>query len=153
VFSFFVCLYSATYATKGQGCYFILLGGRVVGFRVFKLKHVTLSSTESEISAASETVTMAIWLESVAQELGLVQSRPIILHQDNQSAIYMNDTNVTTFKRTKHIHTRKMFITESINSGLIQQRYTSTEEMIGDLGTKIHGAARLQQLCGFIKLG
>jgi len=138
---------------KGQGSYFVLLGGRVVHFTVFKLKHITLSSTESELSAASETVSMAMWLDVLAKELGLVQSRPIILHQDNQSAIFMNDTNTATFKRAKHIFIRKMLINESIESGLIKQRYTCTEEMIGDLGTKIHGAARLQQLCEYIKLG
>jgi hypothetical protein len=46
---------------KGQGTIIITLGGRVIGFRTFKLKHVTLSSTESEISATSEGVTYALW--------------------------------------------------------------------------------------------
>jgi hypothetical protein len=138
---------------KGQGTIIITLGGRVIGFRTFKLKHVTLSSTESEISATSEGVTYALWLEQLAIDLGLSQSRPIILHQDNTSAIYMNNTKLAAFKRSKHIHTRNMFVTEQIQSGLIKQQHTGTDVMISDLGTKIHGNARILKLCQLIHLG
>jgi hypothetical protein len=138
---------------KGQGTVIITLGGRVIAFRTFKLKHVTLSSTESEISAASEAATYAVWLEQLAIDLGLVQSRPITLHQDNTSAIYMNNTQLSAFKRSKHIHTRGMFITEQITSGLIKQQHTGTDVMISDLGTKIHGNARIVKLCKLIHLG
>ena len=64
-----------------------------------------------------------------------------------------NKSQLLPFKHAKHIFNRGMFTTEHIESGLIHQQYTCTDDMIGDLGTKVHGKARLDQLCKLIHLG
>jgi hypothetical protein len=139
---------------RAEACIVVTLGGRVVYMSVWKLKHQTLSSWESEISAASEAGKMAIYLIQLRKDLDLpFQDTPIVLEQDNQSAIHSNNTGIASFKRAKHIHHRNIFITDLIKDGTIVQQYTPSLEMYSDLGTKVHNAERMADLCKLFHLG
>ena len=58
----------------------------------------------------------------------------------------MNEQGRASFKRSKHILVRDEFITEHITSGLLQQVWTPTVEIVADIGTKSLDWPQLQFL-------
>ena len=120
---------------KGHGCLIVKLGtGMVYTIRSFKLKMVTLSSTESEWIVLCEATTIAEWLKSLLQSFDILV-RPIVTRQDNTSAIWLAEHGAS-FARTKHLLVKKNKAKEGILNGTIDVRYTPTEFMVADLGTK-----------------
>ena len=139
---------------KAAGCISILIGMAVVFMTVFKLKHQTLSSWESEMSVASEAGKMGVFLQRLKRDLGLpFQDEPIILHQDNQSAIYSNNSGLASFKRAKHITLRDIYVTDLIRAGVLKLQYVPTDYMVADLGTKVHSLDRLKFLLKLLRIG
>ena len=119
---------------RGHGGLIAVIGTCIIAWRCYKLLHVCLSSTESEISAVSEAVTYVIWLRDLFAELGHHQDGPTAIFQDNMSAVTIMEKG-GTFKRTKHILTRYQFITEHVRNGVIAFLRCPTEEHIADLLT------------------
>jgi hypothetical protein len=115
--------------------------------RTYRLAHVTLSSTESELSATCEASTYVEWIIRLGTELMLARAEePIVLEQDNSASIKMNEVGGGTFKRSKHIMIRSSFIDEILERKCAVLEWTPTADMIADLGTKVHDAARIAHL-------
>jgi hypothetical protein len=121
---------------RGHGMVIVTVWGKAVAWRSYKIPHVTLSSSETELSPASESVTWGIWAIQLCKDLGNAVTRPIQLEQDNQSAMEINEQGRASFKRSKHILVRHEFITEHIESGEVAQVWTPTSEIVSDIGTK-----------------
>jgi len=139
---------------KAQACLTILVGLSVAFMCVWKLKHQTLSSWESEMSAASEAGKMAVFLYRLRRDLNLpFQDEPILLYQDNQSAIYSNNSGLASFKRAKHINLREIYLTDLIKQKILKLRYIPTEYMMADLGTKVHPLDRFNFLLKLFNIG
>jgi hypothetical protein len=131
----------------------IKCGGKVVYVRSFKLRHQTLSSTESELSAMCESSTYAEWLQLLAREMFLVDpDAAIVYEQDNTAAIFMNEMGKGTFQRSKHMLVRSMFVDDLIKNGRIKLTHVPTGEMVADIGTKVMSDARMKELCALIHL-
>jgi hypothetical protein len=97
---------------------------------------------------------MAVFFQRLRRDLNLpYQNEPIELHQDNQSAIYSNNSGIASFKRAKHINLRAIYITDLIRANVIRLKYTPTQYMIADLGTKVHPLDRLIFLLKLFRLG
>jgi hypothetical protein len=139
---------------KSQACMEAIIGRMPLTVSIWKLKHQTLSSWESEISAASEAGKLALHLRQLSKDLNLPsKDEPIIVEQDNQSAIHTNNTGIASFKRAKHIHTRNVFLTDLIRENTITLKYVPTDLMLSDLGTKLHSKDRLAILCDLHHIG
>ena len=119
---------------KGHGALFITLGGGCIYFRSFKLKMVTLSSTEAEHVVLSEAATMVTWIKSILESMNMPCDN-VITYQDNTSTIWMT-ANEGNFARNKHILIRRNFVKEAVLENTILVRYKPTEFMIADMGTK-----------------
>ena len=122
------------YDGKGHGCIIIKIGSGMTFVRSFKLKMITLSSTESEYIVLCEAATIAEWLKSLLASFG-INLRPILVRQDNTSAIWLAEHGAN-FARTKHLLVKKNKAKEAILNGIIHVKFTPTECMIADLGTK-----------------
>jgi hypothetical protein len=83
-----------------------------------------------------EAVTYVSWLKLLLKELGIPLSHPIKIYQDNQSTILIGTEGNGNFKRTKHMISRKCFVSEAISDGLIILEYKPTKEMAADFLTK-----------------
>ena len=80
----------------------------------------TTSSTESEIVAASETLSQAIWTSSFLRHQGY-DIKNALLNQDNQAAILLQTNGVMSRKkRSRHIDIRFFFIKDRVDSGDIE---------------------------------
>jgi hypothetical protein len=83
-----------------------------------------------------EASTFAIWWDVMLKELGLIERNcPITILQDNLSTIILS-TNGGSFKRTKHLITREMFIRERIANNEIELKHCPAELMHADFLTK-----------------
>jgi hypothetical protein len=130
---------------KGHGCLIACMDDSPLAWRSYKLPHVCLSSTESEISSVSEGTTYAVWATDLFINVGHTLTEPIDIPQDNTSATLIMEEG-GSFKRTKHILTRYAFIKENVDNGIIRFSRCPTAEHRADLLTKVHPAPRLQEL-------
>ena len=105
----------------------------------------TLSSTESELLAATEVVTYIIWAREILIILKHPQPDPTELFQDNKASIQMNEQGSGTFKRSKHLQARHMFVTQYIGEGIVKPVYRHTDRIIVDMLTKVHPRASLER--------
>jgi hypothetical protein len=150
------CWVDASHGThsdgKGHGGIVITLGSAPIFCKSYKLRHVTLSSTESEISALSEAVTYVVWGRMVLAEFGYTQSKPTIIHQDNKSAILMNNRGGGSFRKSKHLLVRRLFVNEFIEEQLLCLQYCPTEDMSADILTKTTSKDILRHLRDKLRL-
>jgi hypothetical protein len=144
------CWVDAGHAThadgKGHGGIVITLGSAPILYKSYKLKHVTLSSTESEISALSEAITYIIWARMLLDEFGYTQEAPTVVNQDNMSAIMMNNQGGGSFRKSKHLLVRKSFIEEFIREQFVHLQFCPTEKMVADIFTKATTRAVMEKL-------
>ena len=131
---------------KGQGGMVITLGSAPILAKTWKFKHVTLSSTEAELSALAEAATYVVWTREFLADLGFPQGEPTTIYEDNMSAIQMSKKGGGNFKRSKHLMVRQTFINELIDSGVLSLQYCPTNNMVADFLTKPVDRATLMHL-------
>ena len=91
--------------TMGRGCPINMCA---------KQKINTRSSTEAELVAVNDTMTMVLWVRMFLEAQGF-DVKDNIIFQDNQSAILLkNNGKQSSGKRTRHIEIRYYFITDNI---------------------------------------
>ena len=131
---------------KGQGAIVLTMGSAPLMSKTWKLKHVTLSSTEAELSALSEAGTYVVWARAFMAELGYEQGVPTTVFEDNKSAITMSNQGGGSFKRSKHITVRNEYVKELVDSEQLQLQYCPTTDMVADLLTKPLDKTRIKHL-------
>ena len=106
-------------------------------FKISLTKHhiVTKSSTDAEIFGVSDAMGGNLGLMYLMEEQGY-NVKPLILYQDNKSAIALLEKGRSTSQRTKHIATRYFFIKDRITSNEIKLVHMGTNDMIADFYTK-----------------
>lgn len=82
--------------------YILLPGKSPISWKSKKLSTISRSSSEAEYRAMIAAASEVCWLVRLLTELGMHNLKPIRLHCDNQSAIYIAKNNVFHDK-TKHI--------------------------------------------------
>jgi hypothetical protein len=135
---------------KSTSGYAFFINGSLVSSRSRKQQTVALSSAEAEYVALSAAVQEAIWLRSVLEEIGVPQTGPILILEDNQSAIAIAN-NPESHDKTKHIAIRHHYVRDSVEAGDVKLEYCPTEKMVADILTKPLGQDRFEKLRG--KLG
>ena len=96
---------------------------------------VTLSSTEAEYYASSETAKELLFIYNLISTMEKNLILPIILNVDNTGAIYLAN-NYSTGPRTKHIDIRTHFVRELIMKGILKVEFIKSEENDADIFTK-----------------
>jgi hypothetical protein len=97
---------------------------------------IAKSSCEAELIAQSTVGDYAVWLNDFLDELGYKSTEPIIMYQDNTSAIRIGSQGTGTFKRSKHIKVRYFWLKELVEMGELLFIYLSSSEMVADILTK-----------------
>ena len=115
-----------------------LLGGAIT-WSSRKQSSAALSTVEAEYMALSVATQEAIWLRHIQKELGVTNTGPTLIFEDNQGAISMAK-NPVFHKRTKHVQIRYHFGREAVEQGTITLEYCRTDDMLADSFTK--GLAR-----------
>ena len=61
---------------------------------------------------------------------------PVVIHQDNKSAIVLENTGRSNAGRTRHINVKYYFVKDRVESKDVRIVYTPTHEMVADFFTK-----------------
>ena len=98
-------------------------------------KIVTLSTTEAEYMAMTETSKEMIWLQGLLTELGFKQEKNV-LYSDSQSAIHL--AKYSAFhSRTKHIGPRYHFIISLLEDVVLKLEKIQGSKNPADMLTKM----------------
>lgn len=104
---------------KSTSGYVFKVFGNTVSWLSRKQPTVSLSSTEAEYIALAEAICEAKWLKSLLTEMGIECSKPILIHEDNQSCISIaEETN--HHQRMKHLNIKYNFRKLPSNTSLRQ---------------------------------
>ncbi len=123
----------------------ILLSGAAVLYSTKYQKAVTLSSTEAEFVAASDTGKTAIHMRTILSNLGFSQDNPTQLLIDNAGAEFMIDAQAPT-KRTRHVDSIRYFaLLQWSHSGQLKAEAIPTDVNISDSLTKATGRIKFHQ--------
>lgn len=120
---------------RSTSAYTYRIGSGSISWKSWKQPTVSLSSTEAEYKALSNSCKEAIWLGNLLFELNLRPMSPIPLHVDNEGAEALAK-NPEHHTRTKNIDARYHFIRECVSLGKVKVRHVSTKDMIADMLTK-----------------
>jgi len=102
--------------------YIIVYTGAAIAYKAKMQPTVATSLTEAEFIAAIYTAKALKHLHSVLGDLGLPQSKPTVIYEDNKAAINMiNNSKLTT--QSCHINVQHFAIQEWQNQGEIKMHH------------------------------
>ena len=108
----------------------------VVHSKCSKQKINTKSSTETELVAADEVLTQAVWTKYFIEAQDN-KPKKIMLLQDNMSAILLEKNGMlSSGKRTRHLSIRAFWVADQVKKGVVEIEHEPTEDMIADYFTK-----------------
>ncbi|CAJ1948653.1 unnamed protein product [Cylindrotheca closterium] len=111
-------------------------GGGAAQVMSKKQKPNSRSSTEAELIAVDDVVTMILWTKLFMEWQGYPIEKNI-LYQDNKSAILLEENGrKSAGKRSRAINIRYFFITDQVEKGNVKIEYCPTDNMIADFMTK-----------------
>jgi hypothetical protein len=117
------------------GCIVTVGDGGAIYFRSAKQKIVTKSSTEAELVAASDSAGVSLHIANFLRDQGY-SVPPVLLYQDNKSAIALLGRGYSTSDLTKHISLRYFWIKERTSNGEIVIEFCPTAKMFANVLTK-----------------
>jgi hypothetical protein len=117
------------------GCIVTVGDGGAIYFRSAKQKIVTKSSTEAELVAASDSAGVSLHIANFLRDQGY-SVPPVVLYQDNKSAIALLGRGYSTSDLTKHISLRYFWIKERTSNGEIVIEFCPTAKMFANVLTK-----------------
>ena len=92
-------------------------------------------TAEAELRAMAHGVCEVIWLKILLTELGLFQSKPLLLYYGNKAALDIAH-NPVQHGRTKHIEIDRHFIKENLDQGIICMPHVRSCDQVADMLTK-----------------
>jgi hypothetical protein len=114
---------------RSTSAYTYRIGDGAISWKSRKQATASLSSTEAEYKALSDSCKEGLWIRHILTELHLRPNKPVPLHVDNEGAEALAK-NPEHHARTKHIHARYHFIQECIQDGEISVLHISTKDML-----------------------
>jgi hypothetical protein len=120
---------------RSTSAYTYRLGDGAISWKSRKQATLSLSSTEAEYKALSDSCKEGLWIRHILTELHLCPDTPIPLHVNNEGAKALA-RNPEHHARTKHIHARYHFICECIQEDEISLLHVSTRDMLANMLTK-----------------
>jgi len=109
--------------------------GCLVSWSSQKQKVIASSSTEAEYYSPSYALREALWIRLFITSLQLSLPTPFPLLCDNQSAIRLANSDVSS-PCSKHIDVQYHFIREKIEDGTFETSWIPTADMTADIFTK-----------------
>lgn len=131
--------------------YAFLLNGGAVSWSAKRQEIISLSTTESELVAATHTAKEAIWLRSLLSQLFDMSLFPTTIYSDNQSAIALTKDH-RYHARTKHIDIRFHFVRWVVERGSITLVYCPTDDMVADTLTKALPSSKVKHFASRLGL-
>lgn len=113
----------------------LTLGSGAIFAKSHKQRLVTRSSTEAELVALADGLTVIQWARNFLNDLGYPQDATTV-YQDNKSTVTLANRGYSTSPKTKHINMRYFSMKEIIDRGEVILKYLPTGMMVADFLTK-----------------
>jgi hypothetical protein len=120
---------------KSTTGFVIKLAGAPVSYGSLKQSTVSLSSTEAEYIAASETAREAVFIRNLLQSLEVTIPSPLVIQVDNTTAIQMTEES-RHLSRRKHINVKYHYIRELVMNKEFSLTHIPTQQQQADILTK-----------------
>jgi transposase InsO family protein len=120
---------------KSTGGNIFFIGKSPISWTTKRQNCVALSSTESEYISAAQAGMEIQWLILLMKDLGLEQSLPVTLYEDNKSCIIISQ-NSKNNSRTKHIDVKYHYLRQLQKENIVLLEYCNTNSMVADILTK-----------------
>ena len=134
---------------KSTSGYIFMLAQAAIAYISKKQVSIAMSSTESEIMAASLASLEAVFLRGILAELDALQREPTVIGIDNQGAIALSKNYVSN-SRTKHIERRHLKIRELVEELKVKPEFLPTDDNPADMMTKPLGKAKFEKFRRFV---
>lgn len=115
-----------------------------ISWRSCKQKTTSLSSTEAEYMAMSDSCREARWLYYLLGELGVLSDHPLTFCCDNGGAEALAK-KLSHHSCTKHIHTCYHFVRGCVSEDIVKLCHVPSSEMRADILTKALGKVLLKK--------
>jgi hypothetical protein len=119
-------------STSG-GAFF--LGESLVAWIRNKHSSISLSSTEVEYIAATQSCTQVEWMKQTLRDIKMVFEEPTIIHYDNTSVISLSK-NLFQQSKSKNIPIKYHYLRDQAENKNIKLEYVPTQEHVADIFTK-----------------
>ena len=130
---------------KSSLSYLIFCNNAVFSWKASLSSVLAMSSAEAELIALCACAADVAYCRKLANELGFLQLRPTVIHEDNLGAKQIAESG--NFKgRSKHFELRWRFLHHYINRGIVSIKAIKRELQLADLGTAPRGYPQLQQM-------
>lgn len=130
---------------ESTGGYVFMMCGGAICAKSARQKLVATSTAESELIQLNNTAKQGVWLRLLREQLGMDNSKPMVLMEDNAAAQRIAETGRRS-KRSKHFRVREFWIHEKVKDKTFVIRHCPTTEMVADLMTKPLPRATFEKL-------
>ncbi len=129
-----------------SGYMFTLAGGPIMWASKTQTT-VALSSSEAKLNAMSKAMKQALYIHKLLPPLGINNSRPISLANNNQSSLTLATQSTLTFQaQMKHYNIKLHHLHNTTTKGLVSVYYCPTKTMPTDILTKALPHPKLEEL-------
>ena len=131
---------------KSTSGYLFMMSGAAVSWKSRKM--VALSTVEAEYIALASTTQKTTWMRQLLEDLHNRQIEPTVIHEDNQSAIYLHSPEPAVSQQNDIKH---HFVREKVSDNTIKLKYCPISDILADILTKrltYDKFSRLRQLSG-----
>jgi hypothetical protein len=130
---------------KSSLSYLIFCNNAVFSWKASLSSVLAMSSEEAKLIDLCDCVADVAYCRKLANELGFLQLRPTIIHEDNMGAKQIAESG--NFKgRSKHFELCWRFLHHYINRGIVSIKAIKRELQLADLSTAPRGYAQLQSM-------
>jgi hypothetical protein len=131
---------------RSQGCRLVIMNGGVISFT--SKRHTTTddSTAAAELTEQHLCACDVEGLRNLMKEIGLIQTEPTTIYQDNQAAIQIANNRGALAKKTRAMEMRTLTVRNKIEDMKVVPVYCETAQMLADIGTKALDPARFELL-------
>jgi hypothetical protein len=137
---------------RSTGGFDIFLGSNLVSWSARKQSIVSRSSIEAEYKTIANVTAEIMWVQTLLNELGILQPHVASLWCDNLGATYLS-ANPVFHVRTKHIDVDYHFVRERVARKLLDTRFISSKDQLADGFTKLLSLKKLTSFQHNLNLG
>ncbi|KAF2345436.1 hypothetical protein FHG87_023809 [Trinorchestia longiramus] len=130
---------------KSTSGYCFTLSNSVITWRSVKQSCDALSTAEAEYVALAGAAQEAIWLKQLLDDLEFKTGGPMVVNEDNQSAICFAQ-NAKYHGRSKHIDIKFHYVRHLVRNKEIDLVYCPSNDMLADILTKGLSAEKFSRL-------
>ena len=113
----------------------IFVNGAVFSWKSAVASVLAMSSTEAELIALCACAADVAYCRKVANELGFLQWRPTVIHEDNEGAKKLAESG--NFKgRSKHFELRWNFLVDFCRRGIVTIKAVKRILQLADIGVR-----------------